>query len=533
SPDGKWLALGCHYKSYEERGTAAVATTAEVFNQSASGGRIIFLAVENFAKGADIASKPVAWVPEDEMIYRITFGPMGEHLASEDMKGAVRIWQVVDSDPQIKLKRGQTQRIRSRGYSRNLGRATLVFSPDESYIATAPDENTARIWEVRSGNEVSRIMHDKEVEAIAFSPKGEFATDGGEVRFWKTEFRRVPKRLSFDTGSGDAELAAIAISPKREWLAIANKGRGVYVFSLTDWSQVTGLANTDQVSRLTVSLDGRWLVTADHDKVTMFDTSKWKVSKEIALQAPKKEEPKIGFSPDDQWLLVIADSIVHLFRKDSWQPGHSATHSDPVKEVFFSPNGKLLAVKTGGQRSSSRVRALEYRKRTYVWNLDERLLVACKTDEDTFTQSETKTTQSDPAVADCPAMTGKQQEALLSEIVNWRKSLELNPSSGTSPDSHWSVESNDRVELNFIEGTVRRTVATLTQQNQLDYWSFIQDSRWLLTAEGNTIGLWPLNSNSMIEEACKRLVRRDLTADEWKLYFAGEKLYPTCAPTRQ
>jgi hypothetical protein len=32
----------------------------------------------------------------------------------------------------------------------------------------------------------------------------------------------------------------------------------------------------------------------------------------------------------------------------------------------------------------------------------------------------------------------------------------------------------------------------------------------------------------MIDEACSRLRRRDLTVDEWKQYFSGEKLEPTC-----
>jgi hypothetical protein len=49
----------------------------------------------------------------------------------------------------------------------------LAFSPDGERLATASADDTARVWEVDTGREVSRLTHDDFVTSVAFSPDGE------------------------------------------------------------------------------------------------------------------------------------------------------------------------------------------------------------------------------------------------------------------------------------------------------------------------------------------------------------------------
>jgi len=48
----------------------------------------------------------------------------------------------------------------------------VCFSPDERLIVSGSDDQTVRIWEIESQNEVRRFHHEGWVTSVAFSPDG-------------------------------------------------------------------------------------------------------------------------------------------------------------------------------------------------------------------------------------------------------------------------------------------------------------------------------------------------------------------------
>jgi WD40 repeat protein len=64
----------------------------------------------------------------------------------------------------------------------------VAFSPDGRLLATASQDQTARIWEVATGHEHSRIAHDSPVTGVAFSPDGRLlaaASQDQTARIWE------------------------------------------------------------------------------------------------------------------------------------------------------------------------------------------------------------------------------------------------------------------------------------------------------------------------------------------------------------
>jgi WD40 repeat protein len=515
SPDGRWLAIACHYKTYEEPENSA--NTSEVLNQSGTVGRVIFLGVENFEKGVDVATKPVAWITEEELLYQAVFGPKGEHLATEDIKGVVRIWQVFDSDKQIKLKRPQTQKIRGRGYSPDIGKSTLVFSPDESYIATVPDENTARVWEVSSGNEVSRIMQANAVEGIAFSPNGQFATSSGKVDFWKTEFGGDAK-LSYGGNKSPKDLAALAVSPGGEYLVTGNDD-GLHVFKTSDWSPITWLEKGSPITKISFSSDGRWLVASGESKVTLIETKSWK-PRELFSQPPDPSSKLVvaGFSPDGQRFVIAYGDFVKLFDAHSWKEERTLSANGYIRTVFFGPDSQSLAVAVESKTYIGR----DAPKEIYLWNTNTGRPLACRDDQKAG-QSESEPTQTTtfPHNVVCSQTAAAEQGIQLSEVRKWKTPSESNLILN-SLDGRWSVESDTGLELIFNEGKIPRQVAKLVEGRTL--WTFTPDSRWLLIRGGVNVELWPLSIKDMIDAACARLRRHELREGEWR--FSDKQLQP-------
>ena len=69
----------------------------------------------------------------------------------------------------------------------------LAFSPDERLIVSGSDDQTIRVWEIESQNEVRRFHHEGWVNSVAFSPDGTHVVSGSEdksLRLWNIQTNR-------------------------------------------------------------------------------------------------------------------------------------------------------------------------------------------------------------------------------------------------------------------------------------------------------------------------------------------------------
>ena len=71
--------------------------------------------------------------------------------------------------------------------SHTLDIRSAQFSPDGSYIVTASNDTSAKVWEVRTGKEILTLLCGYEVYSAQYSPDGSYIvtiSNGGGTKIW-------------------------------------------------------------------------------------------------------------------------------------------------------------------------------------------------------------------------------------------------------------------------------------------------------------------------------------------------------------
>src|SRR6202042_1361527 len=194
----------------------------------------------------------------------------------------------------------------------------VAFSPDGKHIATASDDQTAKVWDAETGKELLTLRgHSDSVIGVAFSPDG--------------------KRLA--TASADQTAKVWDAESGKELLTL----RG----------------HSGPVDSVAFSPDGKRLATASGDKTAkVWDAGSGKEL--LTLRGHSDYVYGVAFSPGGQHLATASgDKTAKVWDAESGKELLTLRHSGPVDGVAFSPDGKRLATASEGEDRSVRVYALD------------------------------------------------------------------------------------------------------------------------------------------------------------------------------
>ena len=473
----------------------------------------------------DISSrKEVALIPkEGDDAWRVFFTPDGKHLAVQQFPSrSVRLWTLSESN---------------LGSSFMLsGTRSIAFAPDGRYVATAGFANTVHVWDAETRSIYAKLTHtdlvgplelasqrnhihrkqregavarvqvrdmfDFSAEAslddisrmalirkrpaigdaaaiavewkVSFSADGKYiATAGGEsvARVWETATGHEVVRLPHQDLVDD-----IAFVAPPNYLATASSDETVRVWEIPSGREILQIKRGPWIKSLVFSVVGRLAVggakspySGGINGVKILEVPS---GRNIAYISSSNLISNIALSPDGRYL-AIDDDVAKVVRVYALPAGHEVSllrNIHNLKELVFDSSGRHLAVVEPEE--------------VQLWNVER-----------------------------------NQMESV---VRHGARSLSF-----SSDGNLLATSEQDQRVTHVWDVATGQEVARPT--NDATVWSvaFSPNAKYLGVAGDPYSRLWPMQSADLIGEVCGR-VTRNLSLDEWHLYFGDFPYHKTC-----
>jgi WD40 repeat protein len=166
--------------------------------------------------------------------------------------GGARMWRMAETEPFARFDWGGASLL-------------VVWSPDGRWIVTGDQTPSVHLYDFTRDYPLHIQGYETKVKAMDFSPDGRrLATGGGTtVTVWNCTGKSgpegtIPDQLKFHKG----DVEAVAWSPAGEFLATGDIA-GRLVFSDTKGQPVSAFEDTEAISALAWSPDGKCLAAGD------------------------------------------------------------------------------------------------------------------------------------------------------------------------------------------------------------------------------------------------------------------------------
>jgi len=276
----------------------------------------------------------------------VDFDPSGSYLATTSWDLTTRIWSIQPTSESLFIPIDAPWSMR------------IGYSPDgRGIIADVPQENSAKVWDVSSGNVLLNLSG--EFSLASYSPDGKLVAAVSDKKIILSN--ADAGKQTFTLTGHTAPITSLGFSLDGTRLVSGSSNGELIVWDVTDGQQAQKLQGVTEgfspyvqyeIFAAAFSLDGKYILTGNtYGEATLWDakTGKQLNTKIFEEVVGNHSFPDIGldaaFSPDGKlaaitsaagtvrvWDVSTGDDVLTL-------KGHAA----PVNSVTFSADGKLIA----------------------------------------------------------------------------------------------------------------------------------------------------------------------------------------------
>ena len=305
----------------------------------------------------DLETKLKSGFSFEEEFGPVPFSPDGRTVLSEKEDDVVAMSLVADGKEQAAFNHdtrdSATKDILKAmffGGTRHFLALQTGFSADGSYVFTINGDKQARIWEAASGKLKHQITNSERIYRAAFTPDNASlltVEQQGGMKLWDVE-----------TGQMKGEIAPKGfLEDIMKSFEMSADGKNIATFTLGDtriWDAKTAQLRfklpKSETTDAMFSPDGRWLVTASHDKQT--SAKIWNVETgelKFSLAPTGHKTASVVYSPDGRLIATTNDKGINLWDAETGEL--LSTLGDARYPVAFSQDGRTMV--TGARNDTA------------------------------------------------------------------------------------------------------------------------------------------------------------------------------------
>ena len=278
------------------------------------------------------------------------WSPFGRYIVTAGEDDTARIWEA-ESGEEVRVLGGHTAAVN-----------TAFWSPDGTLIVTASTDFSIRIWDSYTVQQLNQLQgHTSTVKSATWSPDGaRIVSAGGDgtVRVWNvlTGEQLIQIGLEYLRGTAAFPITIYfaTFSPDGNRIAIASQRTMISIWdSLTGEEQLQMDANAGQVNTVKWNSDGSRLVSSHGNNIAyVWELETGKAFRELEHISPVQYAS--WSSDDSQIVTVTSDGVIHIWDSQSGEELQQLqANSYPFRSVDWSLDGTQLL--TSGDDGVTRI----------------------------------------------------------------------------------------------------------------------------------------------------------------------------------
>jgi WD40 repeat protein/tRNA A-37 threonylcarbamoyl transferase component Bud32 len=266
-------------------------------------------------------------------VLSVAFSPDGKRIVGGSDDQTVKVWDAISGQELLTLK-AHTLLVR-----------TVAFSPDGKRIVSGSYDKTLKVWDAMSGRESLTFKgHAFKVESVAFSPNGKQIVSGSIDETLKVWDATSGQELLTIKGGGGR---SVAFSPDGKRIVSVNADKTVQVWDAMSGQKILTLkGHALAVTSVGFSADGKRIVSGG----LLGSAKVWNATSGQETLTINWSVGPVCFSPDGKRIVSGSlDDTLKVWDAASGQEMQTFKgQTGPLMSVAVSPDGKRIVSSSNG-----------------------------------------------------------------------------------------------------------------------------------------------------------------------------------------